>query len=134
MVADGEGAQHLCELRVQGLVDREQARRVARSVATSLLVKTALFGRDANWGRLIAAAGRAGVEFDPGATSIFVGGVQVVAHGVSLGAEAEARAAAMLTKPTYVIELRLGEGIGAAHYLTSDLGHEYVDVNAGYRT
>jgi glutamate N-acetyltransferase/amino-acid N-acetyltransferase len=134
MVADGEGAQHLCELRVQGLVDREQARRVARSVATSLLVKTALFGRDANWGRLIAAAGRAGVEFDPGAASIFVGGVQVVAHGVSLGAEAEARAAAMLTKPTYVIELRLGEGSGAAHYLTSDLGHEYVDVNAGYRT
>ena len=66
MVRDGEGAEHAVDIVVRGLANDDEARRVARSVATSLLVKTALFGKDANWGRLLAAAGRAGVPFDPG--------------------------------------------------------------------
>lgn len=134
MVADGEGTEHVAEIRVRGLRDTDEARRVARTVATSLLVKTALFGKDANWGRLLAAAGRAGVQFDPNAATISVGDVVIVQDGVGLGAEAEKRANAILKHPEYVIELVLGGGSGSFSYLTSDLGHGYVDVNAGYRS
>ncbi len=134
MIADGEGASHVAEIWVSGLSGEEAARQVARTVATSLLVKTALFGRDANWGRLLAAAGRAGVPFDPERAAIRVGDVELVRDGVSLGPEAEQRAAEVLAQPSYRIELVLGPGTGRARYLTSDLGHGYVDVNAGYRS
>jgi glutamate N-acetyltransferase/amino-acid N-acetyltransferase len=134
MVADGEGANHLAEIQVSGLATPAEARTVARTVATSLLVKTALFGCDANWGRMLAAAGRSGVAFDPAQARILVGDVEIVKHGLSLGADAEARAAAVLAKSEYVIRLELGTGPGESRYLTSDLGHAYVDVNAGYRS
>lgn len=134
MVADGEGSKHTVELRVKGLASGEEARRVARTVATSLLVKTALFGQDANWGRILAAAGRAGVDFDPNDAAIRIGIIEVVKNGVTLGKEAEAHANAVLQAPAYTIELELGSGPGNARYYMSDLGHEYVDVNAGYRS
>lgn len=134
MVADGEGAEHAVEVCVSGLADDQAARQVARTVATSLLVKTALFGRDANWGRILAAAGRAGVPFDPSASSLTIGDVEIVRKGLGLGAEAEARAATVLAQAAYRIELSLGSGTGRGRYLTSDLGHGYVDVNADYRS
>lgn len=134
MVADGEGAEHLAEIRVSGLASSDDARSVARTVATSLLVKTALFGKDANWGRILAAAGRAGVGFDPNRARIAIGGIEIVRLGVAVGADAEQRAARVLSEPSYLIELKLGDGPGAFTYLTSDLGHGYVDVNAGYRS
>ncbi|MCC6901667.1 MAG: bifunctional glutamate N-acetyltransferase/amino-acid acetyltransferase ArgJ [Polyangiaceae bacterium] len=134
MVADGEGASHVAEIVVTGLPDDDAARVVARTVATSLLVKTALFGNDANWGRLLAAAGRAGVRFDPRRARIWVGDVEIVKGGVAVGAEAEGRAAGILAGPSYTIGIELGDGPGRARYLTSDLGHSYVDVNAGYRS
>jgi glutamate N-acetyltransferase/amino-acid N-acetyltransferase len=134
MVADGEGAEHTAEIWVSGLASDAAARTVARTVSGSLLVKTALHGRDANWGRLLAAAGRAGVEFDPNAASIRIGDVEIVEHGVALGGDTDARAAAVLAQPAYRIELTLGSGPGRARYLTSDLGHEYVNVNADYRS
>jgi len=134
MVADGEGANHCAEIVVEGLADTAAARTVARTVATSLLVKTALFGKDANWGRLLAAAGRAGVPFDPGRAVIRVGDVEIVRDGVAVGGDSERRAAAILAGASYTITLALGDGPGTARYLTSDLGHSYVDVNAGYRS
>ncbi|MFO0571298.1 MAG: bifunctional glutamate N-acetyltransferase/amino-acid acetyltransferase ArgJ [Polyangiaceae bacterium] len=134
MVADGEGANHVCELVIEGLGSDADARNVARTVATSLLVKTALFGKDANWGRLLAAAGRAGVKFDPNVAEISVGPVAIVRGGVAVGGEAEREAAKILAGASYTITLRLGSGPGRARYLTSDLGHSYVDVNAGYRS
>ncbi len=134
MVADGEGAEHVAEIRVVGLASDGDARVVARTVATSLLVKTALFGRDANWGRLLGAAGRAGIAFDPARARIAIGGVEIVRDGVSVGSDAEKRAAAIMAGPSYVIEIGLGDGAGSFSYLTSDLGHGYVDVNAGYRS
>jgi glutamate N-acetyltransferase/amino-acid N-acetyltransferase len=134
MVADGEGAEHAAEIVVSGLPTEKDARQIARTVASSLLVKTALYGRDANWGRLLAAAGRAGVPFDPALASVAVGAVEIVRNGMSRGAEAEARAAEVLEQPSYRIELSLGSGPGRARYLTSDLGHGYVDVNADYRS
>jgi glutamate N-acetyltransferase/amino-acid N-acetyltransferase len=134
MVADGEGANHVAEIKVLGLASREHAKQVAKTVATSLLVKTALFGEDANWGRLLAAAGRAGVSFDPSRAAIAVGGIAIVKDGTPVGADAELAANKILKQPSYTIELRLGDGPGEFRYLTSDLGHGYVDVNAGYRS
>ncbi len=134
MVADGEGANHVAEIRVRGLGSNAEARIVARTVATSLLVKTALFGRDANWGRLLAAAGRAGIAFDPRKARIEIGDVEIVKNGMSVGTEAEKLAAEIMKRKSYVIVLTLGGGPGEARYLTSDLGHGYVDVNAGYRS
>src|SRR5690606_36025396 len=78
---DGEGATKLVEIRVEGAPDREAARRIARSVAGSNLVKTAVHGRDANWGRIFCAAGYAGVDFDPDRVDIAIGDVQVAAGG-----------------------------------------------------
>jgi glutamate N-acetyltransferase/amino-acid N-acetyltransferase len=134
MVADGEGANHVAEIKVKGLASREDAKLAAKTIATSLLVKTALFGQDANWGRLLAAAGRAGVSFDPRRAAIRVGDVVIVKDGAPIGAEAEKRANEFLKQPSYTIELTLGDGPGEFRYLTSDLGHGYVDVNAGYRS
>jgi glutamate N-acetyltransferase/amino-acid N-acetyltransferase len=134
MIADGEGANHVAEIQVSGLANEADAKRVASTVATSLLVKTALHGKDANWGRLFAAAGRAGVAFDVNQASIRIGGVEIVKNGLSTGAEPEKAASEFLKGPTYIIELVLGSGPGAFTYLTSDLGHGYVDVNADYRS
>jgi glutamate N-acetyltransferase/amino-acid N-acetyltransferase len=134
MVRDGEGAEHVVDIVVRGLASESDARNVAKTVATSLLVKTALFGRDANWGRLLAAAGRAGVAFDPNAASVAIAGVQIVKHGVALGAELEAEAQRRMQAESFSVELELGAGPGGFTYVTSDLGHQYVDVNAGYRS
>jgi glutamate N-acetyltransferase/amino-acid N-acetyltransferase len=134
MVRDGEGAEHAVDIVVRGLSSDGDARRIAETVATSLLVKTALFGKDANWGRLLAAAGRAGVPFDPNASAVSIAGVEVVRAGISVGSEAEAEAQRRMTDETYVIELTFGDGPGRAVYVTSDIGHGYVDVNAGYRS
>jgi glutamate N-acetyltransferase / amino-acid N-acetyltransferase len=134
MVADGEGANHVAEIKVSGLANRADAKQVAKTIATSMLVKTALFGEDINWGRFLAAAGRAGVAFDPRRAAISVGGIAIVKDGLPIGAEAEKQANEFLKKPSYSIELQLGDGPGEFRYLTSDLGHGYVDVNAGYRS
>jgi glutamate N-acetyltransferase/amino-acid N-acetyltransferase len=134
IVADGEGAEHVAEIRVSGLGNHEDARTIARTVATSPLVKTALFGKDANWGRMLAAAGRAGVKFDPARARIAIDGIEIVRLGVAVGEDAERRAAAVLAAPSYLVEIELGDGPGAFTYLTSDLGHAYVDINAGYRS
>jgi glutamate N-acetyltransferase/amino-acid N-acetyltransferase len=134
MIADGEGANHVAEIRATGLANDADARRVAQTMATSLLVKTALHGKDANWGRLLAAAGRAGVAFDPKLASIKIGEVEIVKNGLAVGAEAEKEAAEVLKGASYKIEIGLGSGPGAFSYLTSDIGHGYVDVNADYRS
>jgi glutamate N-acetyltransferase/amino-acid N-acetyltransferase len=83
---------------------------------------------------VLAAAGRAGVPFDPAAACIRIGDAEIVRNGASTGAEAEARASEILRTPEFCIEIVLGNGPGSARYLTSDLGHGYVDVNASYRS
>lgn len=134
MVRDGEGAEHCVEIRVSGLLSSEDAREVARTIATSQLVKTALFGKDVNWGRILGAAGRAGVDFEPAKARIAIDGVDVVRDGVGLGADAERLANEKMAAEEYAIDVVLGDGPGEFTYTTSDLGHGYVDVNAGYRT
>ena len=135
IVADGEGAEHVARIVVQGLSKASDARKVARTIATSMLVKTAMHGCDPNWGRLLAAAGRAGVGFDPRMAEVRIGDVLIFRDGESrLDAPTEKRAAEVMKQPRYTITLRLGAGDAHAHYDTCDLGHSYVTLNADYRS
>jgi len=134
MVRDGEGAEHLVDLVVRGLPSDAEARDIARTVATSPLVKTAMAGKDANWGRLLAAAGRAGVPFDPDRASVYIGGHCILDSGRPGNLEADAAASQVMQAPEYTIELVLGPGPGEFTYLTCDFGHAYIDVNASYRS
>ena len=134
MVLDGEGAEHAVDLTVSGLASDADARRVAHVVATSLLVKTAFSGCDPNWGRLLAAAGRSGVKFDPLRSRILVDDVLIAENSSPVGEEAEARATTIMRGEHFGVTLELGDGPGKFTYVTSDLGHGYVDVNASYRS
>jgi len=134
IVRDGEGATKLVEVRVQGAVSAAAARQVAETIAHSPLVKTALFGEDANWGRILGAAGRAGVAFDPEAVDLFFDDVQMVAGGLGCGPEAEARATAVLKRPEFAIVVDLHQGAGAERVFTCDFSVDYVRINADYRS
>ncbi len=134
IVRDGEGARHVVRFEVSGLATDDAARKVAKTIATSPLVKTAIHGRDANWGRILAAAGRSGARFDPSRAAIAVGDTTIVRRGMPVGAEAEAEAARTMAGAKYTIRVALGAGRGKAHYLTCDLGTEYIAVNASYRS
>ncbi|MFH7320162.1 bifunctional glutamate N-acetyltransferase/amino-acid acetyltransferase ArgJ [Desulfurivibrio sp. D14AmB] len=134
VVRDGEGASKLVTIRVDGAVDGAQARQAARTIANSNLVKTAFFGEDANWGRIIAALGRSGATFDQNAVSIAFDDVVMVKGGVGQGAEVEARATAVLKQPEFTVTVDLRAGSAAADYLTCDFSIDYVKINADYRT
>ena len=134
IVRDGEGATKLVRIQVEGAVDDSEALVAARSIATSQLVKTAFFGEDANWGRIIAAAGYAGVDLDPDQVSIRFDQVTMVEKGLGLGPEQEAIASEVLKQPEFTVTVNLGSGEGSAYYYTSDLSYEYVKINADYRT
>lgn len=131
---DGEGATKFVTIGVRGAASFEDARRVGRTVATSPLVKTALFGRDANWGRVLAAAGRAGVLFDPARSSLWFGELQLLRDGTPVGID-EARALEILSQPEVTITLELDpDGTGTATVWTCDFSFDYVSINAEYRT
>ena len=134
IVRDGEGATKLVRVQVQGAVNQNEALLIAKSVATSPLVKTAFFGQDANWGRIIAAVGYSGAEVDPDLVSIQFDDVPLVRQGVGLGLEQENLAFEVLKKPEFTVTIDLGLGEGNAHYYTSDLSFDYVKINAEYRT
>ena len=134
LVKDGEGANKLVEVRVQGADSEEKARRIADTIADSPLVKTALFGEDANWGRILGAAGRAGVVFDPDRVDVYFDSIQMVAGGAGCGAEAEAAATEVLKQSELQITLDLNDGPATASVLTCDFSVEYVRINADYRS
>ncbi len=133
IVRDGEGVTKVVEVRVVGAADEADARRAARSVAESLLVKTAIFGGLPNWGRMLAAAGYSGAALDPERISLKFDDVPVVEGGGPLEAGGE-RLKKILEKPEYTVTLGLGAGEAGAVFWTTDLGHEYVRINADYRT
>lgn len=134
MVWDGEGVNTLVELRVVGAASDEDALRIADTVAHSPLVKTAIFGRDANWGRIMGAAGRAGVDFDPDKIAILFDDVKVVDGGMGCGTDAEAKAAQVMKQPEITLTIDLNMGGGSATMLTCDFSVEYVKINADYRS
>ncbi|MEM1029368.1 MAG: bifunctional glutamate N-acetyltransferase/amino-acid acetyltransferase ArgJ [Myxococcota bacterium] len=134
IVEDGEGATRVMEVRVRGLPRAEDARRVARTIATSSLVKTALAGGDPNWGRILAAAGRAGVAFGLEDVSLTIAGIDVFRAGGPLPFDVAALRAAVHTASLLVVLDFGGEGGGTARMLTSDLTRRYVEINADYTT
>jgi len=134
LVKDGEGATKLVEIRVRGAASDDAARRIADTIANSSLVKTALFGEDANWGRILGAAGRAGVELNPERLDLYFDSVQMVSGGVGRGKEIEAQATRVLQKPEFTITVDLNTGQGQAMALTCDFSLDYVRINADYRS
>jgi len=134
IVRDGEGATKLVTIRVAGAASEIEAEAAARTVANSCLVKTAFFGEDANWGRIIAALGRSGARFDPGEVSITFDDVVVVAKGVARDGDTEARATQVLKQKEFEVGIDLHRGEGEAEVVTCDLSIDYVKINAEYRT
>ena len=134
IVRDGEGATKLVRIQVDGAASEEDALAAARTVATSQLVKTAFFGEDANWGRIIAAVGYSGAEVDPDLVGIMFDNVPMVSRGLGLGSEQESKATEVLKKPEFTVTIDLALGEGSAYYYTSDLTYDYVKINAAYRS
>ena len=134
IVKDGEGATKLVEILVKGARTDKDAYKIADTVANSNLVKTALFGEDANWGRILAAAGRAYVPLDPNTTDIFFDDVLMVKNGRGCGDTVEAEATMILKKPEFVITVDLNMGNGSASMFTCDFSIDYVKINADYRS
>lgn len=133
IVADGEGAQRVIEIEVRGARTEAAARRIAETIATSPLVKTAFAGGDPNWGRIFAAAGRSGVKFDPGLVNITMAGIAVLRRGQPLPFNERAASNRLLaSRVPIVVDLR--DGRATARYWTCDFTAEYVRINASYRT
>ncbi|MFO8084318.1 MAG: bifunctional glutamate N-acetyltransferase/amino-acid acetyltransferase ArgJ [Desulfobacterales bacterium] len=134
MVKDGEGATKLVEVQIAGALSDEDAHAIANTISNSPLVKTAFFGEDANWGRIIAAAGRAGVYMKPEQVNIFFDDVMMCQNGMGCGPEAEKKATTVMKRPEYVIRIDLQIGNGQATMYTCDFSCDYVKINADYRS
>jgi glutamate N-acetyltransferase/amino-acid N-acetyltransferase len=134
IVRDGEGATRVVRLSVNGARSDAEADRGARAVASSLLVKTAVHGADLNWGRVIAALGRAGISLDPMKVAMRFAGETLLRRGMRPDLAAERRAAPRIRKEAYGIDVDLGIGKGSSHVYFSDLTAEYVRINSGYRS
>ena len=133
IISDGEGVQHVIRLSVEQARSREEGLMVARTIAHSLLVKTAWAGADPNWGRILAAVGRCGAPIDPARVQIFIGGQQVCRSGVAHVFN-ERRAHRDLARPVCDIRVQLGHGQESIQFLTTDLTAEYVRINEDYST
>ena len=133
IVADGEGAQRVIQIEVRGTKTESAARLIARTIATSPLVKTAFAGGDPNWGRIYAAAGRAGVKFDPSRVDIHMAGIPVLRRGQPLDFNEREASNRLLQREVTVI-MNLHAGRASTRYWTCDFTAEYVRINASYRT
>lgn len=131
---DGEGVTKIVQILVTGAKSVADAKTVANTVGTSCLVKTAFFGEDANWGRIMAAIGRAGVRIRPERIGLTIEGVPIVTGGVSLGRAAERAIARLFRRREFRIVIDLGLGSAKASLWTTDLSYEYVRINASYRS
>jgi glutamate N-acetyltransferase/amino-acid N-acetyltransferase len=134
VVRDGEGASKLVEITVDGAVSNPSAKRIALSIANSPLVKTAIAGEDANWGRIVMAVGKAGEPADRDRLAIAVGGVWMAKAGGVVPGYNEAPVVAHMRGPEIKIEVDIGLGEGRATVWTCDLTHGYIDINGSYRS
>jgi glutamate N-acetyltransferase/amino-acid N-acetyltransferase len=134
IVRDGEGRTKLVKIVVRGGRNVREAEKVAFRVAHSPLVKTAFFGQDPNWGRIMAAAGNAGVAFDPQKVSIFFDDVMVVENGISARGTGEEKQRKVLQQEEFTVTIDLHAGSAQASILTTDLSYDYVKINASYST
>jgi glutamate N-acetyltransferase/amino-acid N-acetyltransferase len=131
---DGEGARKLVEITVEGAKSKESARRIAMSIANSPLVKTAMAGEDANWGRVVMAVGKAGEPADRDKLSIWFNGVRVAHKGARDPGYDEAAVSEQMKRPEISLKVALGMGRGRDRVLTCDLTKEYIAINGDYRS
>jgi glutamate N-acetyltransferase/amino-acid N-acetyltransferase len=133
LARDGEGATKLIEIHVKNAPDRNTAHLILNAIAKSPLVKTAIFGCDANWGRIITAAGYSGAEFDPDKLDISLGNLTVCKNGTGVPFDEET-ALEILRAPEVVITLDMNQGTVADRMWTCDLTNDYIRINGSYRT
>jgi glutamate N-acetyltransferase/amino-acid N-acetyltransferase len=132
IVRDGEGATKVVKIIVKGTKTQKDAEKIARVIGSSLLVKTAFYGEDANWGRVLAAAGRAGIRFDPSRVDLYFGEHRVVKNGIEVMDEKEVNH--VLKEPNFPITLDLKGGKSSHFVIASDITMDYLKINAHYRT
>jgi len=134
VVKDGEGATKLVFINLKGAASEKEAMTAARNVANSYLVKTAFYGQDANWGRIMAALGRSGITMEERETSICIDDIKIVEGGISTGTGREQTAAERMKNRSFTVNIDLNMGDHEYSVTTCDLTHEYVSINANYRT
>ncbi len=134
IVKDGEGATKVIEVRVKKAATKEAARKIARQIANSNLVKTAFFAADANWGRIMGAVGAAGVSLDPDQVDIYIGDTPLVKNGVGLGKEAEEMVNPLLKQSEFAVTVVLNQGRAGHTVWGNDLSYDYIKINAEYRS
>lgn len=134
LVRDGEGATKVMHIKVTGAKNDEQAELVARTVGHSSLVKTAIYGHDANWGRVVAAIGRSGADFDPNHVRVSLCGQEIFANGQPVDFDFDPVLEPLLKETDIAIDVVMGSGAGKYEFQSSDLGHAYIDCNASYRS
>jgi glutamate N-acetyltransferase/amino-acid N-acetyltransferase len=134
VVKDGEGATKFVEILVAGAKNREDAKKAAYSIAHSPLVKTAFFGEDANWGRILCALGHSGARIRPDRIDIFFNRHPIAKHGMGVGGRLEEKAGKVLKEKSFRVTVDLHQGKGSYLLFTTDLSFEYVKINASYRS
>ena len=134
LVQDGEGATKVIHINVTGAAHPADAERAARTVGHSPLVKTAMYGRDANWGRIVAALGRSGAAFQPEDVVVTMCGVELFRNGQPTDTDFDTLLEPLLKERDIVLDIELGHGTGSYTLLASDLTHEYININADYRS
>ncbi|GAB7082218.1 bifunctional glutamate N-acetyltransferase/amino-acid acetyltransferase ArgJ [Megalodesulfovibrio paquesii] len=134
LVQDAEGGSKVVRIHVVGANNMQDAETVARTIGHSPLVKTAMYGRDPNWGRIVCALGRSGVEFDPSEVNLTLCGIPIFAKGAPIAQDHKALLAPHMRRQDIVVHLSIGSGPGSYVLLASDLTHEYVTINAEYTT
>ena len=134
LIQDAEGGTKILRVKVQGAASHAEAELAARAVGNSPLVKTAFFGQDANWGRIVAALGRSGANFSPDEVSVRIGGITVFERGMPVADDLDALLAPHMRRGEISLDVELGNGPGRYLLLASDLTYDYVKINADYRT
>jgi glutamate N-acetyltransferase/amino-acid N-acetyltransferase len=134
VVKDGEGATKFVEILIRGARNAKEAKQAAYAVAHSPLVKTAFFGEDANWGRILCALGYSGVRLDPNRIDLFFDKAPIVKKGMGVGGRAEERAGQILKNESFKVTVNLHQGKGKFSVLTSDFSVDYIKINASYRS
>ena len=134
VVKDGEGATKFVEILIRGARNREEAKQAAYAVAHSPLVKTAFFGEDANWGRILCALGHSGVPINPNRIDLFFDKAPIVRNGMGVGSLLEERAGQILKNKSFKVTVSLHQGKSEFSVLTTDLSLDYVKINASYRS
>jgi glutamate N-acetyltransferase/amino-acid N-acetyltransferase len=134
VIMDGEGATKLIEILIKGARNREDGRKAAYAVAHSPLVKTAFFGEDANWGRILCALGYSGARIDPDRIDVFFDGALMVKNGMSAGARLEEKAGKVFRKKMFTVTIDLHQGKDQFSVMTTDLSLDYIKINASYRS